>query len=356
MVSGQASVQSEDVGQALRPRALALRCGLPFGVVMATAGASVLAGRCGAHALAKPLLALAFLQAVWLPLAGAWRRRAEFHLGWRAWWMIGPHHEHAGIHTIPLGLAVCVDGLLALVAPAQARWAWPLACVCLELAWCLAIVFATRFVLALGKHGLRLGSLDGAWFLVPAAFLGVAVATDAMAGHINGADASILAGAALGGALVGWIGYWIVVFAALVRVRRFGLGGVAQAPWWIAMGCAGLAAAALGCVVQGPGSGGALRAFLTGAMVATEVLAILLGAAVLVGSGVFLLRRCRFRARAAWPPTFSTAVFALGALVTGAVLSSPAFLGLGLAAAWAVLVFWGVTMAWNLGYALFTRR
>ena len=343
----------------VRPKAIAdasgrsgtaLHQGLPFGAVMATAGASAVAGRCGLHILVVPLLVLAILQTLWLPVAGIWRRRATFRMECRAWWKLGPAHEHCGIHTVALGLAVIAGGLVALAASGIARWPWPLAVACLVLTWVLTIVCLGRFLWSLVVCDCTLRMVGGAWFLVPAALLGAAIATDALAGFAPEAGATMLAALALAGALLGWAGYWVVALAALVRVWRFGLVGVPQAPWWIAMGCAGLAAAALGRVLKAPGSGWALHAFLVQAMVVTCIFAAILCVPVLVCSAAFLLRRCRFRAPAPWPPTFSTAVFALGCLETGDILQSPAFRSLGLAAGYATLLFWLVTMVWNVGH------
>lgn len=330
-------------------RCTALRHGLPFGVVMATGGAAVVAGRCGLPALVAPLLVLAVLQAVGLPLAGAWRHRAEFSLGWRAWWALGPAHEHTGVHTVPLALAVLASALVALAAQGRVPWVAALAAPCLGLAWVLTAVCGGRCLWALAVRGSALRVFDGAWFLVPAAFLGTAIATDAVAGGLAGPAAGALERLALAGALLGWVGYWAVAGVALVRMRRHGLGGVPQAPWWIAMGCAGLAAAALGTVSAGGRWSEPLDALLVAAMVAAAVVALILCLPVVAYSVAFLLRRCRFRGPAPWPPTFSTAVFALGCLETGAVLQSPVFHDVGVGAGYVTLAFWAATIAWNAG-------
>lgn len=342
-------MQSRITANVSDPSSAGLRQGLPFGAVMATAGASALAGQCGLQVLVAPLLALAILQALWIPIAVAWRHRVGFRLKWQAWWKIGPAHEHCGIHTVPLGLAVIAGGLVALAASGIVQWSWTLAFMCLGLTWLLTIVCLGRFLWSLITCECALHAVGGAWFLVPAALLGAALATDALAGLEPVGGATALAALALAGALFGWFGYWAVALTALIRVRRFGLGGVPQAPWWIAMGCAGLAAAALGRVLKGPGSGWALHAFLIQAMIVTCVFATILCVPVLVGSAVFLLGHCRFRANAPWAPTFSTAVFALGCLETGAVLQSATFRNLGLGAAYATLGFWVVTSVWNVG-------
>ncbi|MGH7109267.1 MAG: hypothetical protein ACREFK_02445 [Stellaceae bacterium] len=316
---------------------------------MATAGASVLAGRCGLQKLVVPLLVLAVLQALWAPAAGALRHRAEFRVRWSAWLTIGSANEHSGIHTVPLGLAVIAGGLAGLSADGVASWPLLLmASTCLALTWLLAIVCVGRFLWSLASRGLALETIDGAWFLVPAALLGAAIATEDVAALVASRGVSVLALLALGGALLGWSGYWAVAVVAFVRVRRFGFGGVPQAPWWIAMGCAGLAAAALGRVLDGLPPWPALRTFLITTTTATDICAIALLVPVVAGGVRFLLWHCRFRAAAPWPPTFSTAVFALGCLQTGQVLQSPAFRLLGLGAGFATLAFWAVTASWNV--------
>lgn len=316
---------------------------------MATAGASVLASQCGLPFLTEPLLLFAILQALWVPILGTWRRRRELSSGWREWCAIGPAHEHSGIHTVPLGLAVIAGGLAALAAGGDGRWFWVLAVVCLGLTWLFTVTFIGRFVWALVSHGMTLQEIDGAWFLVPAALLGAGIATGEVVvlTHGGASTLAVLAGAALAVTLLGWLAYWVVLCVALFRVKRFGLGGVPQAPWWIAMGCAGLAAAALGRVLQNSDPGLWIQTYLGKAMVATDVVAIVLCVPVIIGSIEFLLRRCRFCEPASWPPTFSTAVFALGCLETGNVLHSPEFRILGLGAGYATLVLWAVTTAWN---------
>lgn len=324
---------------------------LPYGVVMATAGASMLAGHCGLQVAVVPLLLLAIVQALWVPVAGWWRRRAGFRTGGSRWRAIGPPGRYAGMHTVPLGLAVIAGGLASPGVDGVVPWATVLARVGLGLTWVSTLACAVRFLWSLAAGGWDVRRLDGAWFLVPAAWLGASIATDALAQAAAGQAAAALEALELTGALFGWVGYWMVVAAAAVRVGRCGLGEAPRAPWWIAMGCAGLAAAALGRVLQDHVLASPWSALLAAAMTVTEIFAIILCLPVLGGSIRFLLRRCRFRAAAAWPPTFSTAVFALGSLVTGQVLASPAIGMLGWGAACATLLFWAVTAAWNAAHA-----
>lgn len=315
---------------------------LPYGVVMATAGASALARACGLPALTAPLLALAIAQAVYIPLTGVWRQ----HRTWRAQWAMGSPSQLAGVHTVPLGLAVISGGLGDLGASDVAPWLEPVAIFSLVLAWVLTLVCIGRFAWSLMTRGMHLETVDGAWFLVPAALLGTGMATLTLADS----GSVVWTWLALGSVLGGWAGYCATAIAAATRIRRCGIRGVAQAPWWIAMGCAGLAVAALGHLLHAHDPGPMLHAGLAAVMLATAVLAVILCVPIVGGSVRFLCLNCRFRALAAWPPTFSTAVFAFGCLQAGEVLSLPAFRWLGFGAGCATLVFWATTTGWNVAH------
>lgn len=331
-------------------RAAALRAGLPFGAVMATAGASALAGQCGVAPLTRPLLSLAILQALWVSIRGIARHRTEFRIGWRAWWAVGPAHEHSGVHTVPLGLAVITSGLLTVPAAAATRWPLLVAEILLVVVWVSTVMAVSRFAWSLAVRGLDLCSLDGTWFLVPAVLLGAAIATDRLAVQLvqRWSEAlRLLADASVG---FGWFGYWALAALAGVRVWRHGLVGAARAPWWIAMGCAGLAAAALGQVLQNRPHG-LPEQWLADAIVMSVSAAILLSVPVVLLSVRFLLWQRRLRGAGSWPPTFSTAVFAFGALQGARVLHASALGALGSGAAYATLLFWCMTTAWNLKIA-----
>ena len=330
-----------------RARGIAGRGGLPFGAVMATAGASALAGRCGMAPLVRPLLGLAILQAGWVTARAVARCCADSPLGWRSRWALGPAQAHSGFHTVPLGLAVIASGLLTLSAAAATRW--PLLCagICLGAAWLTAVIAVGRFGGSLAVWGADLHSIDGTWFLAPAVLLGAAIATDRLAVQVEGQWVGALRVLAAGSAVLGWFGYWVLAVLAGLRIRRHGLGTGALAPWWIAMGCAGLAAAALGEVLHSrPLWLPAL--WLADATALSVSAAILLSVPVLLLSARFLLLHCGFRTAGSWPPTFSTAVFAFGALQAGRVLHMPLLSTLGVGAAYATLLFWCVTAGWNL--------
>ena len=329
-----------------------LRQGMPYAVIMATAGVATVAVLYDLAILAEILAAVAGLLVVAIPVAGGWRHRQLFSAGWSNWIAIGPAEEHVGIHTVPLGLAVLGSALAVLGHQQMVPVLLSLAAALMALAWLLTGVCLARFLCSLHRFGIPWQKLSGAWFLVPAAMLGASVTTSDVAASTQSAW-NLLDCA---GAILGWVAYLIVGAGAIWRVYRFGLGGVAQAPWWIAMGCAGFAALALGRAAQWQALGGDPRHFLLGLMALTELLAILLLFPILFLSARFLLLQCRFRNPAAWPPTFSTSVFALSALQSAALLHFPALHELGAVAGWLALVFWIATAAWQSRLFLQQRK
>ncbi len=316
---------------------------------MATAATSSLAGTCGLHAAVIPLLSLAIAQAAWIPVACAVRQYNTPAGPPRSWFAIGPPVEHSGVHTVPLGLAIIATGLVVHPGP---MW-FAVASVCLLLTWLATVLCIGRFAVSLFRVKPVLRHLDGAWFLVPATLLGAAVATTTLSLHTTSNFQPQLIRLAVIAASAGLINYWIVAGAATVRILRYGLGDDRAVLWWIAMGCAGLAAAAIASVLQAPHAGPVgLHQALSAAMAVTLALAAVLLVPVLIGSVNFLSRCCHFRDKAAWPPTFSTAVFALGCLGTGAVLHLEGVRAVGRYAAIATLVMWTATVLWNASIVL----
>ncbi|MGC8464094.1 MAG: hypothetical protein ACP5P9_10570, partial [Acidimicrobiales bacterium] len=169
-----------------------------------------------------------------------------------------------------------------------------------------------------------------------------AYATDA-----PGVLADLLRWVALVAAGVGTTGYWAVVLGSAIAVGRRGLGDSRKVLWWIAAGCGGLAAAGLARALS---AGGGVWptdvvTLAHGAAIITWSFSALLAVPVVAASVRFLARSRRIERAAPWPPTFSTAVFALGALGTGKMLELPAVTDVGKVAAAVTLAFWTVTAA-----------
>jgi hypothetical protein len=343
-----------------------LRHGLPYGAVMATGGAAQLAGACGVPDAMRPLLWLAVVEAGWIAGRGLVRHRGELRLPLSAWVSIGPPAEHTGVLTVPLGLAVVATGLSVQPGPSEAIGAG-----FLVLSWLTAVALVARFALSVARRSSASTSsastssastssastssastsstvgVDGGWFLAPAAVLGAGIAAGAYAGQAVGLLAEVLRWGALLSAGIGLAGYWAVAASAALTLPRRGLGQGRRVLWWIAAGCGGLAAAAAARALSAGGRPWPAGVVAAGhaAAVATWALAAVLAGPIVVASVSSLVRSRRIVRTAPWPPTFSTAVFALGALAIGKVLKAPTVTSIGTAAAGATLALWAVTAA-----------
>jgi len=332
----------------------ALRHGLPYGAVMATGGAAQLAGACGVPDAMRPLLWLAVVEAGWIAGRGLVRHRGELRLPLSAWVSIGPPAEHTGVLTVPLGLAVVATGLSVQPGPSEAIGAG-----FLVLSWLTAVALVARFALSVARRSsastssastsstVGVDGVDGGWFLAPAAVLGAGIAAGAYAGQAVGLLAEVLRWGALLSAGIGLAGYWAVAASAALMLPRRGLGQGRRVLWWIAAGCGGLAAAAAARALSASGRPWPAGVVAAGhaAAVATWALAAVLAGPIVVASVSSLVRSRRIVRTAPWPPTFSTAVFALGALAIGKVLEAPTVTSIGTAAAGATLALWAVTAA-----------
>lgn len=176
------------------------------------------------------------------------------------------------------------------------------------------------------------GLCDGTWFLAPAAPLAGAIGLVVLMPGAPAPFARLLWGLAAAACSVGVVGYLLVVVLALLGVRRHGTAGAPPVCWWVGTGCGGLAAAAIGHVLESRWS--AVLVWGIACLVLVPILVI----------GARHLIRCRFRCTAVvWPPTFSMGVFALGAGQVARLLGSGALTGVFHVAAASTVVFWVVT-------------
>lgn len=195
----------------------------------------------------------------------------------------------------------------------------------MALAWLATGALTVTVLVPLVARAHGLVSVDGTWFLPPAALLadGIGVAA------VGGAASSRFATAgwlALAAACAGVVAYALVVVLAAARLCAHRLAGAPRSPWWIAAGCGGLSAAALGRVSAalpvGAGAG-AFHALGLAALACWSIGGVAL-VVVLAGSVQFVTRLRRVGGRPPWTPTFSTGVFALGAGQVGRLLGAPA--------------------------------
>ncbi len=317
---------------------------------MATAGASQLSGLTPLRPLAFPLLCLAIAEAALIPVLGALARRCAGDCRLRLLPGV-PAEGLFGDFTVPVGLAVIGTGLARIgTGPAVGA-----ALGATALAWVTTLALVGRVVAPVAVRRPGLAGVDGAWFLGPAALLADAMAVAAIQPRVRALGPG-LTWLALVTCALGVVAYAFVLSLATLRVSRAGMGGTARSPWWISAGCGGLAAACVGRVAQvAPGGvaprGGVGPAGFAAAALALWAIGTALLVPVLAGSLAYLARWLRPHGSPPWPPTFSTGVYALGAIQAGRLGHLRAVSSLGRAAGLATLGLWAVTAAMHAAWA-----
>ena len=302
---------------------------------MATGAASQLAGPAGIGALRIPLLWVTVVVALAVVGAGASsrlrRRRRRRTFGF-------------GDFTVPIGLAVVGTGLVRLGGVGMVA-----ATVVVAGAWVATGVLTATVVAPVVGVPPGLAAVGGTWFLAPAALLADSIGVAAVAGRTTGGSPAVgwLAVAAAG---LGVAGYLVVMAVAVVRVAVHRVAGVPRAPWWIAAGCGGLSAAAIGRVsaVDPLGRAGAVVHGSGWVALACWVIGGIALVPVLTGSFRYLAGLRRLIGRPPWPPTFSTGVYALGAGQVGRLLGDPTIVRVGEVAAVGTLALWMLTVVAHL--------
>jgi hypothetical protein len=314
---------------------------------MATGGASHLAAATGLHPLAAPLLWVAVAEAIIVPLLGVRQRRS---VGRAIRCLVCSAHaaQLFGTFTVPLGLAVVGAGLAR-----GSGQVFPLACTAVVLAWLTTLALLLAVVVPTVIRPAGVATVDGAWFLAPAALLGDAGATASVLRDLGPTVPPGVPWLALAGCGVGVLGYGLVLGFAAGRLARVGLQGSMLAPWWISAGCGGLAAASIGQLATVTPAAGTTVGYGLAALLAWG-----LGSAALIpvlGKSLgYLWRLRRLQASPPWPPTFSTAVYALGAIQVGRLCQLHFAAAVGQVAGLATVALWLATAA--LYVALTFRR
>lgn len=321
---------------------------LPYGAVMAAGAASQVARLGPLRPLTFPLLLLTLGEA--LVLAGCfivrWHRRrgvaaARAHPAGSSRWWESPERQF-GLFTVPVGCAVIASGFSAY--PSTAALCVAIFALVVALITALALGGGLAALLLAHKPGVR--TLDGAWFLAPAAALAIAIALVALLPRLPLAASAGMRIAALVCCGVGVAGYGLTLVLAVMRVSVAGLGALERAPWWVSAGCGGLAAAAVGRVVLafGPAHDQIVRGLAWIALGTWGVGSALL-APIIVGSIASLLAD-RWPPRVPpWFPTFSVGVYALGSDLVGSLWRAHAIAALGQVAGVATVTLWAATSA-----------
>ncbi|HEX7389007.1 MAG TPA: hypothetical protein VF286_02770 [Acidiphilium sp.] len=294
---------------------------MPYGVVMATGGAGEVAGLCGLHGIMAALTGVAVIQAILVAVHAVSVCGGIRVPRWRF-----------GLFTIALGLAV-IGGNLRSLAPVAGD-------VALGMAWLATLALGCWRIVLLRWPAGRTETVDGTWFLAPAALLGDALATAAMAGARSGGAICL----AVVACLAGVAGYALVIAASGYRLRRRGLTGSPLAPWWISAGCGGLAAAACGEVADRI-LATPLHRILTDLVVTTWVAGTVLLIVVLAGCARYAWRRPRGPWAHIWTPVFSMAVYAAGTSRLARLSGTDLLKDFAVVTIAATLALWGINRA-----------
>ncbi len=307
---------------------------------MATGGASQLADLAGVGVLHVPLLWVTLAVAGTVTLTGITRgertRWDRNHRDTRS-----PTTSRLGQFTIPVGLAVIGIGLAGLPGPV----ALTAAVVAVALAWVLTLALTLTVAWPVLVSRPSLAAVNGVWFIAPAAFLADAAGVAALTGRAEvmvGPVVAPLGWLAVGACGVGVAMYGVLVVLAAVRVAVHRLAGSPGAAWWIVTGCGGLAADALAHTGRIAPVAGA-SAFGWTALACWGLASIVL-VPVAAGSVRHLVGVRHLSARPAWPPAFSTAVYALGTAQVASWFSLP-LTGLARVTAVETLIVWTASAA-----------
>lgn len=299
---------------------------------MATGAVSQLSGLAGLKALRVPLLIVAIAIAAVVTARGVIRATR----GQRLTPALTPLF---GLFTVPVGLAVIAAGLAAT----HGIGLHLAAVIFAGLAGVTTLLVTASVARAVAIHRPALVAVNGVWFIAPAAFLAVAVASSAL----GAPPPAVVAWVGLVAVVTGTVGYGALLTTAAARLRRHGLSGAPAVAWWIVTGCGGLAALALGRVAA---TGPALSPVLTVVGLVCGGIATIVLVPVAVGSVRHLSRAlaggtARRLGRAPWPPAFSSGVYALGCAEMGSAFGWPQAVWIGRVVAVETLVVWAAIAA-----------
>lgn len=310
--------------------------GLPFGAVMATGAAAQLCDLVGVAAWAPLFVVLTIVIAAAVTVTGVLglRRPGALRVGF-------------GHFTIPVGLGVIAVTLAGADAPAPAV----LRTGCAVAAWASTAVLLVAVVGHLPWSRPGLAAVNGVWFIAPAALLADAAAAVVLVPAAAPAAADAAVAVAVWCVWCGVAGYAVLLVVAAVRVVRHRFAGAPGVAWWIVTGCGGLAADALGHVaVVDPGA----RSAFTVAAVACWTVATIVFVPIGVGSVLSLWRRRRVGG--AWPPAFSSGVYALGTAQVALLLPAPGMQPVAVIVAVETLVVWVAIAAVHVSGGVRTRQ
>lgn len=312
---------------------------------MATGAAAQITRNFQLHFYAKWLVIIAFAEALFITVSKIYSFRTRHSK--RQIPTVGKNTSResevtSGLFTIPLGLAVISTGLISteLNPLLQLGYATFFAC-CASYA---VLLFQILVVQRCNKIAIQ--NVDGGLFLIPAAGFGIGITLVVLVPRIPPQISGPVAVASITLVTFSTLGYFYVIVLSALGIRRFALSSTRKVLWWIGAGCGGLGALstakqlALRTIEISPTLQHLLR-ILALTMWSLGTL-ILIPIALL--SIQYLFRLENFPKNAPWPPTFSTAVYALGTITASQLIHSQAVHLIGVAASIITLLLWSCTV------------
>ncbi len=322
------------------PKPLSLVEELPFGVVMATAALSQIAKLVHFTIAVKPFVWLAVAEVILIVAFRIPKIRFGFKIDPQVSTHTREYRFNPGMFTIPLGISVTAAGVLQN---------YPGTLVILGISlYIMAWLSEIGFLFDLAKHlaALVLSEIDGGWFLIPASFLSLGATSLLGASSLGQGYHHLLYLTAMTSSVIGVVGYYLVVVLTVFRLLYRGFPKTHIVLWWISAGCAGLSSFALAKQLSPVhiSLSNTTFAILKFIDTMTWSFGLLLLMPIVWFSLVHLFRLRHFPKSIPWPPTFSTAVFALGSFATGALVRSEWVYDLGVVTGTVALVLWAVTV------------
>lgn len=307
---------------------------------MATAALSQISKLIGFKIAVKPFVWLAVVEVAMITAFRIPKIRFGFRVNPKASPTKLEYRFNPGVFTIPVGISVTAAGVLQ-------NYPGDLAILGISL-YIIAWLIEIGLLFDLGKHlkALELSEIDGGWFLIPASFLSLGATSLLSAFRLGQSYHHLLYWTGLTSSIIGLVGYYLVMALALARLLYRGFPKSHAVLWWISAGCAGLSSFALAKQLSPLhiSLNNTFRQVLRLTDTLTWSIGLLLILPIVLMSLIHLLHLKHFPKSIPWPPTFSTAVFALGSFATGALVGSNLLHDLGVITGTIALIMWATTV------------
>lgn len=247
-----------------------------------------------------------------------------------------------GLFTIPLGLAVVSTGLLGTKFQLMTYAGYGM----YILSWISFIWLILRFLSPIISCRITRYQPDGGWFLIPAAGFGLGITTVAFSTQMKSPPIKLLAVIGIALVALSVLSYFALIISSGIRIRRFGISDTKRVLWWISAGCGGLGA--LSAVKQLDSKSVTLAPLITLCLRSSAISMWVTGTILLIPIAMrstrYVFSLNQLPKNTPWPPTFSTAVFALGTLSASTLFQTQFLNAIGTAAGISTIILWIATV------------